>query len=524
MAEGTIGFRTALLMAARVESLYKEGHTDYWLPPLILTTPSGPIGRIRPGDSVIFCCRRGEREIQLTRAFVEAEFNEFPRPRLEPLTFVPLTLYHPSLIHLPVAFSPHRIRDTLGEVISKHGMTQLRLAEKEKYAHVTYFFSGGRTDPFPEEVDRQVPSFLDDPPKSLPLLLEALKEEVTTRRPHLAVVNLATGDIMGHYGELEPKIRCAAEVDRTLGNILELAQKHGYWTVITADHGLLEDHGPEGGPTNVSHTTNRVPLVLVGPDGQRPRLAAEGILGDVAPTVLELLGIPKPAAMTGRSLLVEGPPLADRVLLVILDGWGLGEPGHVNPIELAETPIWDRLRAGPLACLEASGEAVGLLPGRKGNSEAGHMNLGAGRIVLQDEVRIEEAIRTGNFAENPAFHRAIDDAQARRGALHLLGLLSERSSHGSMDYMLEIMKLAKRKGCGRVFVHLITDGRSTRPGSAPELLRRFGTEMARIGVGEVVTLVGRGLALDRSGDYLGKTRPVYEALVEGKGVPVPLVN
>ena len=522
MSEAYLGFRSVELMAAKVKVLSREGHTDYWLSPLVLTGPHGPVGRVRSGDALIFCCRRGEREIQLTRAFVDAEFAEFPCQRLEPLTFVPLTLYHPSLAHLPVAFAPQNVEDTLGEVISELGHTQLRLAEKEKYAHVTYFFSGGRTEPFSGEVDRRVPSFLDDPPRSLPLLLAALKEELSGHQPTLAVVNVASGDIMGHHEELDVKVHCAEEVDRALGAIIELAQGHGYWVVITADHGLLEDHGPEGGPPNVSHTTHPVPLLLVGPRGENPRLLPEGILGDVAPTTLELLGLSRPVAMTGRSLLAEGPPKAERVLLLILDGWGLGEPGHVNPIELAHTPTWDELSRRPMARLAASGEAVGLLPGRKGNSEAGHMNLAAGRIVPQDEVRIQEAIESGTFVENPAFHRAIEKAQARGGALHLLGLLSEKSSHGSMDYVLELLKLARRKGCDRVFVHLITDGRSTQPGSAPALLRSFGEGLARIGVGTLVTLVGRGLALDRGGDYRGKTQKVYRALVHGEGIPVPL--
>ncbi|MBC7099484.1 phosphoglycerate mutase (2,3-diphosphoglycerate-independent) [Candidatus Bipolaricaulota bacterium] len=523
MAEASQGLRSVELMAERVEALYEEGHTDYWLPALVLTGPQGPIGRVRAGDSLIFCCRRGEREIQLTRAFVDGEFTEFPRRRLEPLTFVPLTLYHPDFRHLPVAFAPQRLDDTLGEVISRQGRAQLRLAEKEKYAHVTYFFSGGRTEPFPGEVDRGVPSFLDDPPRALPLLLSALEEELSLR-PTLAVVNVATGDIMGHYAELGPKVRCAEEVDRALGAILKLAEKNGYWTAVTADHGLLEDHGPKGGPPNVSHTTHPVPFLLVGPHGESLRLAQEGILGDVAPTLLELLNIPRPAAMTGRSLLLERVPRADRVLVVILDGWGLGKAGHVNPIELARTPNWDELSRRPMAHLAASGEAVGLLSGRKGNSEAGHMNLGAGRVVPQDEVRIKQAIETGTFSENPAFHRAIEEAQSRGGALHLLGLLSENSSHGSMGYVLELLKLARRKGCLRVFVHLITDGRSTQPGSAPALLRGFGKEMERIGVGTLVTLVGRGLALDRGGDYVGKTRKAYRALVLGEGIPVPLDN
>lgn len=509
-------------LAEAVEARYREGETDYWLSPLVLVDHDQPVGRIKAGDAVIFCCRRGEREVQLTRAFTDPNFREFPRPDLEPLTFVPLTLYHPSLRYLRAAFAPQDIPDTLGEVVSSHGLSQLRIAEEEKYPHITYFLNGGRGDPFPGEVDRRVPSCLVDPPKALQKLVDLTREEVNTLEFSFVAINLATGDIMGHATELEPKVLCAEAVDRALAEILELGQNHGYWLAITADHGLLEDHGPPGGPVNNSHTTNPVPFILLGPRGERPELISQGILADVAPTLLRLLGLPRPAAMTGQVLTKEKTLRAEKVMLLILDGWGLGRGDRVNPIAIARTPCWDELSRGPLARLAASGEAVGLLPGRKGNSEAGHLNLGAGRIVLQDEVRIQQAIETGMFAENPVFRAAIDDARARKGALHLLGILSEQSSHGSVNYVLELLKLARKERLDKVFVHLITDGRSTPPGSAPEMLRKVGMAMAEIGVGSVVTLVGRGFALDRGGDYAGKTQVAFRALVLGEGRPVPL--
>ncbi|MGY4707695.1 phosphoglycerate mutase (2,3-diphosphoglycerate-independent) [Candidatus Bipolaricaulota sp. J31] len=512
--------RGAERLARKVSELLAEGHTDYWLPPLVLWGTAGPVGRVRAGDAVIFCCRRGEREVQLTRAFVDPEFDGFPRERLEPLTFVTLTLYHPSLNWLPVAFAPRDVPDTLAEVLSRAGAEQLHLAEREKFAHVTYFFNGGRAEPFPGETDRCVPSFSDDPLRALPGLVDALGEELVGGDRLFGVVNIASGDILGHSTSLEEKIRCAEAVDRTLREALDLAHRAGYTVLITADHGLLEDHGPRGGPPNTSHTTHPVPFLVIPPSGEGVEVEKAGKLGDVAPTVLSLLGIPIPKAMTGRPLL-WGEFRAERVLLVVLDGWGLGEEGHVNPIELAHTPMWDELQRLPMARLAASGEAVGLLPGRKGNSEAGHMNLGAGRVVPQDEVRIEEALRTGRFANNPAFHRAIADAKERGGALHLIGLLSRTSSHGSMEYVFELLKLAHRERVERVYVHFITDGRSTPPGSAPDLLREAGREISYIGTGTVVTAMGRGIALDRSGDYAGKTRRAYEALVSGQGVPVP---
>lgn len=503
-------------MARAVERRFSKGQSDYWLDPLVMSEGGRAVGRVRAGDAVIFCCRRGEREIQLTRAFVDEEFNGFPRARLSPLSFVPLTLYHPDLRHLRVAFAPQDIPNTLGEVISREGLPQLRIGEAEKYAHVTYFLSGGRWEPFVGEVDRRVPSHLGDPPRALPGVIDALSQGLDETHPAFAAVNIATGDISGHATALEPKVDCAEAVDSGLSKILEDAAGRGFWTAVTADHGLLEDFGPPGGPANSSHTTNPVPFLLIGPQGQRPNLHGGGRLADVAPTLLSLLDCAQPEEMTGDVLVAGRRPSSEHVLLVILDGWGLAPPGRVNPIEMARTPLWDELAAGPMARLEASGEAVGLLPGRKGNSEAGHLNMGAGRVVLQDEVRIEQAIREGVFTEVPAFQEAIAASRTRGGDLHLVGLLSEASSHGSIDYVIELLRLAAREQI-RAYVHLITDGRSTAPGSAPQLLRLFGKAMAAIGTGEVVTAMGRGIALDRGGDYAGKTMRAYNALTLGEG-------
>jgi 2,3-bisphosphoglycerate-independent phosphoglycerate mutase len=512
---------TAERMAAAVEALYAQGESDYWLSPLVLYQKGKPVGRICPKDALVFCCRRGEREVQLTRAFTDPNFQEFPRKKIDPLFFVPLTLYHPSLRYLKAAFAPQNIPQTLGEVVARHGLPQIRIAEEEKFAHVTYFLNGGRADPFPMEKDVCVPSSLAYPMQTLPQIVTKLQEELGREDRAIVVINLATGDIVGHWSELAPKVECAEAVDKALAELLNVASMKGYWAVITADHGLLEDHGPPEGPPNVSHTTNLVPFFVVGPHGERPRLVSSGKLADVAPTILYLLALPQPPEMTGRVLLDQAPPRkVEKVMLIVLDGWGLGQPGRVNPIELANTPCWDSLTAGPMSKLEASGEAVGLLPGRKGNSEAGHMNIGAGRVVLQDEVRINLAMENGEFAKNPVFHEALDFVRFREGSFHLLGLLSKQSSHGSVDYIYELLKLAKDKGCQNVYVHLITDGRSTEPGSAPLLLREAGSVLEEIGVGTIATVLGRGLALDRGGDYLGKTQRAYRALVFGEGIPV----
>jgi 2,3-bisphosphoglycerate-independent phosphoglycerate mutase len=517
--------REELALVEGIRASYREGQTDYSMEPLVLTgNTDEPLGRICDGDGVIFCCRRGEREIQLTEAFVDADFDHFPRKNFQELIFVPLTLYHERFRNLPVAFLPTEVRDTLGEVVSRRGLRQLRVAESEKFAHVTFFFNGGTRRPFPGEDDIQVPSpqgiSFDQVPE---LSIAGVTETVVGKMGEgydLIVVNFANGDVISHLLNREAKITCAEAVDTHLGMLLKAAKAAGYVTLVTADHGSLEEMTKPNGSSNVGHTANLVPFILVSP-GLREQLrptTTSGKLEDVAPTVLEVLGLPKPEAMTGQSL-VPGSfeSSSRRVLLIILDGWGLGREDESNPIFVAHTPVWDRLIQECAAIrLEAAGEAVGLKHGKMGNSEAGHMNIGAGRIVLQDDVRIDLALKEGSFSKNRVFVETLEEVRRRKSALHLLGLLSKRSSHGTIEYPLALLHLAREMRLEEVYVHVILDGRSTEPGSAPVLLGRLAEEMAALKVGRIVSCMGRGLALDRAGNY-EKTRQAYDALVFGVG-------
>jgi 2,3-bisphosphoglycerate-independent phosphoglycerate mutase len=243
-----------------------------------------------------------------------------------------------------------------------------------------------------------------------------------------------------------------------------------------------------------------------------------GKLADIAPTVLHALGIAQPSAMDGTSLAPEHDWGSHRrVLLVILDGWGIGKADDTNPIFLAQTPVWNDLtRRYPCTQLQAAGEAVGLKPGKAGNSEAGHMNIGAGRVVLQDDVRLDLAMKDGSFYTNEIFIRTIEEVKRRNASLHLIGLLTEKSSHGSIDYPLALLRMARANDLDKVYLHVIFDGRSTEPGSAPALLEKLESRVEEIGVGQIVSGVGRGIALDRDGNY-AKTRRAYDAFVFGIG-------
>ena len=407
-------------------------------------------------------------------------------------------------------------------MVSKAGLRQLRISESEKFAHVTFFFNGGNNQPFPGEEDVRIPS-----PKGIPfdqvpeLSLASVASGVISgiqKGFDLIVTNFANGDVIGHTQNREAKIRCAEIVDAHLGKVVQAALAEDYVVMVTADHGNLEEMTNPDGTPNVSHTANPVPFVLIDSKAKAKATLLAGKLADIAPTTLEALGLPTSAAMDGTSLISDYNWGGKRkVLLIILDGWGIGKEDDTNPIHLAGTPIWDDLLIKyPSTQLQAAGEAVGLKPGKAGNSEAGHINMGAGRIVLQDDVRLDLAMQDGSFFTNEIFLQTIEKVKEQSSSLHLIALLTEKSSHGSIDYPLALLKMARTYGLENVFIHVIFDGRSTEPGSAPAMLEMLETRVKEIGVGQIVSGIGRGIALDRDGNY-AKTQKAYELLVSGTG-------
>jgi 2,3-bisphosphoglycerate-independent phosphoglycerate mutase len=516
------------LLAKVIRELYDKGQTDYSFEPLILVDPhSKPVGRIQDGDAVVFCCRRGEREVQLTEAFTEETFTYFPRHEIKDLTFVILTLYHEKFKDLPVAFAPTKINDTLSEVISKAGLRQLHLSESEKFSHVTFFFNGGNNHPFAGEEDLCIPSItgipVDQVPQlSLPQVTEQVKEGIS-RGYDFIVVNFANGDVIGHTHNKIAKEECARQVDTHLHQVVEAAMKANYVVMVTADHGNLEEMTNPDGTANCAHSTNPVPFLLIDLSSSKSINLHNGKLADVAPTVLSFLNITQPVVMDGVSLAPRHRwGEKRRVLLIILDGWGIGKQDSTNPIWLAHIPEWEKLNQSFPGCrLEAAGESVGLQPGKAGNSEAGHINLGAGRVVLQDDVRLDLAMQDGTFYSNKILCSAIQKIKQKNNHLHLICLLSEKSSHGTIQYPLAILQMAKSHGLEQVYLHVIFDGRSTQPGSAPELLERFDQQISEIGIGNIVSGIGRGIALDRDGNYT-KTQIAYNAFVIGDGRKVHL--
>ena len=506
-------------LAQAVERAYEAGQTDYYLEPLVQVDENGePVGKIKNGDQVIFCCRRGEREIELTDAFTDPDFMHFERDYMKDLRFVIMTMYHEKFKNLPIAFAPEKVQKPLAQVISEAGLRQFHCAESEKYAHVTFFFNGGYNQPFPGEEDVCVPSpkgipFDQKPELSLPEVAEKVKGAVDTGYDFI-LTNFANGDVIGHTANTEAKLTAAAAVSRYVGQVAEYAKDHGYVVAVTADHGNIETLYNKEGKPHVAHTTNLVPFLILDPAGRKIVLR-DGRLSDVAPTILSVLGLAQPEEMTGESLIETAGFTNQKVMLIILDGWGYGTADNKDAIFSADTPAWDALLAKyPNSKLRASGEDVGLQAGKPGNSEAGHSNLGAGRVVAQDDVRMDRAIQDGSFKTNPVFLNAIANARDNKKPLHLLSYLTEKSSHGCIDYPLMLVEMAE--GVEEIYLHIIFDGRSTEPGSAPAMLRQLDERLEKIGRGKVVDGVGRGIALDRDGTY-AKIQKAYECMTLGKG-------
>ena len=290
--------------ADAVRASYERGVTDEFVEPVVIGDPAA--GRVRAGDSAIFFNFRPDRARELTRALIEPGFDEFDRGADPPLPwYVQMTEYSDAF-HVPVAYPPESITDVLAELVAHAGLEQLHVAETEKYAHVTYFFDGGNEHPGHGEewelVDspRDVPTYDKKPSMSAEGVAATLCDGLTDRH-RFALVNFANPDMVGHTGVIPAAVEAVETVDRCLGRVVDRVTGLGGVLLITADHGNAELMLNADGSPNTAHTTNPVPLVVTR-DGVR--LRDGGRLADIAPTVLELLGLSQPDVMTGSSLLV----------------------------------------------------------------------------------------------------------------------------------------------------------------------------------------------------------------------------
>lgn len=294
---------------AAVEAAYNRGETDEFVKPIIMTDDNGrPLACIEEGDAVLFFNFRADRARQITRAFHDEAFDGFQREVWPQLNgHLCFTLYDENF-NLPVAFPPVHLEGILAEVISHQGLHQLRIAETEKYAHVTYFFNGGEEKPFDGEdrclvpSPRDIPTYDHKPEMSALAVAEEVLKRIDSGRYDLIVLNFANMDMVGHTGKLEAAIKACETVDKCVGRIVEAILTKGGAVFITADHGNAETMVEPDGRVHTAHTTNPVHFLYIHDQRQTDRLSS-GVLGDIAPTILDLMKIPQPAQMTGKSLL-----------------------------------------------------------------------------------------------------------------------------------------------------------------------------------------------------------------------------
>jgi len=288
-----------------IKKSYANDVTDEFIKPIVMTDENGtPLAKIEDDDVVIFFNFRTDRGRELTEALSQKDFHEFNMHKMN-LYYVTMTNYDDTYKNVHVIYDKDNITETLGEVLEKAGKKQIRIAETEKYPHVTFFFSGGREVPFEGETrilrnSPKVATYDLQPEMSAFELKDALIPELKKGEVDFVCLNFANGDMVGHTGIMEAAIKACEAVDACVKEVVEVALENNYTTIIIADHGNCETMiNPDGSP-NTAHTTNPVPIILVDKD---LKTIHDGVLGDIAPTILELMGIEKPAVMTQHSLL-----------------------------------------------------------------------------------------------------------------------------------------------------------------------------------------------------------------------------
>ena len=287
-----------------MQKSYDEGVTDEFIKPLVLTDAlAQPLAKIQPGDVVIFFNFRTDRGRELTQALSQQDFHEQNMHKMD-LYYVTMTNYDESFKGVKVIYDKENIKDTLGEVLSKNGKKQIRIAETEKYPHVTFFFNGGREEPFEGEQRILCPSpkvatYDLQPEMSAYEIRDAIIPELKKGSVDFVCLNFANPDMVGHTGVMSAAIKACETVDKCARDVVTAGLENGYSTIVIADHGNCDTMvNPDGSP-NTAHTTNPVPLILVDKDLKEIK---DGVLGDIAPTILKLMGVPQPEAMTQKPL------------------------------------------------------------------------------------------------------------------------------------------------------------------------------------------------------------------------------
>src|SRR5690606_18459577 len=283
---------------------YYEGVTDEFLNPIVAVNDTNePLAVVKEGDVVVMFNFRTDRGRQLTAALSQQDFHEQNMHKLN-LYYVTMTNYDDTFQGMHIVYDKENIQNTLGEVLAKAGKKQIRIAETEKYPHVTFFFNGGREEPFPGEKRLLCPSpkvatYDLKPEMSAFDIRDAIIPELKKGEADFICLNFANPDMVGHTGIMQAAIKACEAVDKCAGDVIAAASENGYTTIVIADHGNCDTMVNSDGSPNTAHTTNPVPIILVDED---IKMIKDGILADIAPTILKLIGVPQPEVMVQHPL------------------------------------------------------------------------------------------------------------------------------------------------------------------------------------------------------------------------------
>ena len=567
-------------MLKAVHDCYAQGIYDEHLPPIVQTNHQDEaLGRIQEGDYVVMLNFRTDRLRKLTHALVDEDWPHFER--LQPgnkkvMTPVP---YDAALVgKVETIAETCAVDKPIDEVLWADGTTNFKIADGDKEAHALKFLRGQRDAPYGTEVIRIVPprkierDYSEAPEMTYRQITDQVLEladleakpvpqgivsgkvlkaedgstptvEVSATKRNF-VINYPI-DQVGHSGNFEAAVKSCEHLDRELGRAVEGLLARGYKVLITSDHGNVEmmryaDKQPDGSikrdRPHSSHTANKVPLILVDPDKPKAKLKSGLTLASVAPTLLHLRGLAQPSEMTGESVLVDEPVPqggAQKTAVIVLDGFGIN-PDPEDPYDAtkkAKMPYLDQLKRDcPMTELQAAGEEVGLRADAPGNSEVGHMHIGAGRVVKQAILELDDMIESefGSLGgEQGALAQLMRRAKEEGVRVHITGLASPTGQvHSSTKHLEAMLRTAALVGLEHVFFHAITDGRDSARDSGAKGLAQIQSTMEDIGVGQIVSILGRFWGMDRrkgEGNW-ERTFRAINMLMSGTDLPEELLS
>lgn len=521
-------FKKMYNISKAIKIKYDEGEDDERFEPLILGENNKAIGRISENDGIIFANIRGEREVELSNSIINPNFIDFDvSGRPKNLKMSTMIEYHPDLA-VGVGFPPiTAVENTLVEILYKNSRKVTKICESEKAIHLKFFFNGKQQKPFSNERLEVVESFLDSekhPEMKADKIADKTIAEFFSQKSDLIVTNIPNLDVIGHSTDKEAIKIAVSTINTQLKRVIESAIENQYTTIVTADHGTIEQWLYPDGSLDTGHTKNPVPFIFIHPDEKyhNCNVRTGGSLIDIAPTILSLLDIEKPSEMTGE-VLVDKSIKSEKVFLLIIDGWGLREDSYGNLLHEFDTPNMDEiLKKYPNQQLLAAEEVLGLPKGTVGNSECGHLHMGSGKVIESDRIRIERSIVDKSFYENKAFVSVINHVNKNNSALHLIGIISFFSSHGSIEYLKALMDTAISYRIKRLYIHGLLGRRGEKPYSGAIYVKDLEEYCLKLSKTysvdyKLVSVIGRFWALDREFNW-DRVEKTYNMLFKGIGL------